>query len=157
MGRIQAICILALALWVGGVTLFWLVVAPALRRSGREEAGRVVSMLLPAVDRWSQVWGGVTAAALFGLFLHRHFHPRSLALELPVAIMATLTFYASHLLHPEIQDLRQRMTQPEFQGTVHLEKIRFSFNRLHRLSVRVKGLILFLGWLTLALIPSFLR
>lgn len=147
----------ALSLWVGGLTLFLAVVTPALFRSlSREEAGRISGLLFPAVERWAAVWSAVSCGALFALYLGRHFQPRSLVMELPVLAMTVLTVYLTWILHPQINEQRELLAKPEFQGTVHAEKFRFAFGRLHRLSVRVHAVILFLGWLVLALIPRFL-
>ena len=141
----------ALALWVGGLALFMGVVAPvSFRRFSREEACRYLAALFPAVDRWMLVWAGVTLASLYGLFLKQHFALRSLVLELPVAAMAALTYYAGVVLHPQIQDLRRRLALPELQGTAHQAKLEFAFGTLHRASVRVHAVILFLGLFSLA-------
>lgn len=135
MEPLRACVLLALSFWVGGLTL---------------------RLLFPAVERWISVWVLAACFTLFLFFRGRHFQPRSLVLELPVAGMAALTLYSAWILQPEIREARGRMEQPEFQGTTHLEKLRFSFDRLHRLSVRLHGVILFLGWLTLCLAARFL-
>ena len=157
MEILKSCAAIALSLWVGGLTLFVGVVTPVSFRSlGREEAGRTVGFLFPAVDRWACVWSVAAVISLAGFYWGRHFQPRSLVLEIPVAVMAALTVHLVWILNPQIAEQRQLLDQPEFQGTVHAEKFRFGFNRLHRLSVRVHAVILFLGWLALALVPSFL-
>lgn len=139
------------------MTLFVGVVIPAAFRAlPKEEAGRVVGLLFPPVERWGSLWALAACGTLLLLFHGRHFEIRSLVLEIPLAVSAVLTFYSAWVLQPELQDVRRRLPQPEFQGTAHLEKLRFSFNRLHRLSVRLHGAILFLGWLTLCLAARFL-
>lgn len=158
MEILKSCAAIALSLWVGGLTLFVGVVTPVSFRSlSREEAGRTIGLLFPAVDRWARVWSAVAVISLSGFYLGRHFQPRSLVLEIPVAVMAMLTGYLVFILHPQVREARQMLLQPEFQGTIHLEKYRFAFNRLHRASVRVHAVILFLGWLTLALVPNFLN
>ncbi len=150
MEILKSCAAIALSLWVGGLTLFVGVVTPILFRSlSREEAGRTVGLLFPAVDRWACVWSAVAVISLAAT--------RSLVLEMPVAVMAGLTAYLVWILNPQIAEQRQLLDKPEFQGTVHAEKFRFGFNRLHRLSVRVHAVILFLGWLALALVPNFLN
>lgn len=146
-----------LGLWTGGLTLFFLVVTPAsFRQLPKEEAGRWVGSLLPAVDRWSVVWGTVTCGSLFWVFLNRHFEPRSLALELPVLAMFLLTLHGAYVLHPQIQDLRRKIALPEYQGTARLEKFQFGFRHLHRNSVRLQMLNLVLGWYGLGVLPRIL-
>ena len=149
---------ISLALWVGGLSLFSFVVIPvSFRRLPKEEAGRFVGLLFPAVYRWAVIWGTVTVISLFPVFLRRHFAARSLAIEIPIGVMLLLCLHSAYILQPQIQDLRRRMALPEFQGTAHLDKLRFSFGRLHRRSVQLYGLILVLGWFSLGLLPRFLR
>ena len=153
----NACLVLSLALWIGGLTLFVLAVIPAVFRSfPKEEAGRLVGLLFPPVERWVSVWALAALVVLLLRFHGRHLEPRSLVLEIPLIAAALLTFYSAWVVQPEAQDVKRRMDQPEFKGTAHLEKLRFSFNRLHRLSVRLHGAILFLGWLTLCLAARFL-
>ena len=148
---------IALALWVGGLSLFSLVVTPvSFRRLPKEEAGRFVGLLFPAVDRWAVVWGTIATLSLLVTFLNRHFAPRSLALEIPVGIMLLLSLHSAYILHPQIQELRRKMALPEFQGTAHLEKLRFAFSHLHRRSVQLHTVMLVLGWFSLGLLPRFL-
>ena len=147
-----------LALWVGGLCLFMAVVIPtAFRSFGKEEAGRFLEVLFPAVDRWCLVWGVVAVGALALLFLKRHFALRSLALEIPVGLMFVLTLYIGLVLHPEIHELKRKINLPEFQSSVHQQTMKFAFDRLHRVSVRLHGAILTLGLLSLGLTPRFLK
>ena len=157
MPALESCATLGLGLWVGGLTLFLGVMVPVcFRKLGKEEAARALELLFPVVDRWAVVWGAVTCVSLFLIFMSRHFTLRSLVLEVPVGILFGLTLHSAWNLHPQIQDLRRRMAMPEFQGTAHLDKLRFSFNRLHRESVRMHGVLLFLGLLSLGLMPRFL-
>ena len=149
---------ISLALWVGGLSLFALVVTPvSFRRLPKEEAGRYVGILFPAVDRWAVIWGTVALGSLLLVFLNRHFAPRSLVMEIPMGVMFLLSLHSAYILHPQIQDLKRRMALPEYQGTAHLDKLRFSFGRLHRRSVQLHGLLLVLGWFSLGVLPRFLR
>lgn len=149
---------IALALWVGGLSLFIGVVIPVSFRSfGKPEAGRFLDPLFPAVDRWCLIWAAVTAGALFALFLNRHFALRSLVLEIPVGLMFVLTLYTTLILHPEIHEVKRKLQLPELQGTAHQQSIQFAFNRLHQRSVQLHGLILTLGLFSLGLTPRFLK
>lgn len=131
---------IAMGLWVGGLSF----------------GCRYTDTPSRALDRWGMVWGGVTCGALYGVFLGRHFLLRSLVLELPVAVMLLLTLHAGLVLHPQISDLRRRIAEPKFAGTAHLEKLRTCFARLHRRSVQLHTVILFLGWFSLGLVPRLL-
>ncbi|MBI3333273.1 MAG: DUF4149 domain-containing protein [Candidatus Omnitrophica bacterium] len=153
------ICVsVALALWVGGLSLFVGTVIPVSFRSfKKEEAGRFLEVLFPAVDRWCLVWGAAAAGALFLLFRSRHLAPASLALELPVGLMFLLTLYVARVLHPEVHELKRKINLPEFEGSAHQQTMKFAFDRLYKVSVRLHGLLLLLGWFSLGLVPSFLR
>jgi len=133
---------ISLALWVGGLGLF---------------ICRFLDAIFPGVDRWGLVWGTAAMGALILLFLNRHFALRSLVLEVPVAVMYLVTLHLTLVLHPEIYELKRKLSLPEFQGTAHRQTIQFAFNRLHRLSVQLHGIILVLGLLSLGLTPRFLR
>jgi len=149
---------IGLGVWVGGLTLWMGVVTPTVFRSlKKEEAGRFLGVLFPAVDRWASVWGLVSAGFLFLLFYGRHFEPRSLVLELPVLVMLILTLYCTFILHPQVRDLKGKLGREEFQGTAHLETVRFAFSNLHKRSVQLHLLILILGWFSLGLVPGFLE
>ncbi len=131
---------IALGLWVGGLSFgYW--------------RGDTSSS---PMDRWGMFWGGVSCGALYLIFFNRHFLLRSLALELPVAVMYLLTLHAGLVLHPQITDLRRWIADSKFAGTAHLEKLRICFARLHKRSVQLHAVILFLGWFSLGLLPRLL-
>lgn len=149
---------ISLALWVGALSLFAGVVTPVIFKTlKREEAGRLLGALFPAVDRWCLVWGAVTVGNLLAIFFNRHFEARSLVLEIPIAVMFWLTLHVNYVLHPQIRDLKRKIELPEFQGTAHQQAMQFSFQRLHRRSVRLHGIVLTLGLLCMGLLPGFLK
>ncbi len=156
---------IGLALWIGGWALMIGVVTPVIFRAHnqepplirREEAERLLGVLFPAVDRWTLVWGGVTAGTLAALFLNRHFEPRSLVIEIPVGLMFLLNLHSVVILHPQIRELKRKINLPHYQGTSHQQTMQNAFNRLHLRSVQLHGLLLFLGIFVLGLCPRFLR
>lgn len=148
---------IALGLWVGGWAFWVMAVTPALFRGmERQEAGRVVGILFPAVDRWIQTWAAATVVLALAAFPGRHFEVRSLFLEIPIGIMACLTWYLTVVIHPKARELKRRLHDPELQGTTRSEEIRFAFNRMHRRSVRIGGLLLLAGIFALGLAPRLL-
>ena len=81
----------------------------------------------------------------------------SLALMILVGLIFVLTLYLIVSLHPQIRELKRKLSLSEFQGTAHQQTIQFTFNRLHRRSVWMHLLILILGFLSLGFIPRFLQ
>jgi len=81
---------------------------------------------------------------------------RILFLEIPLGVMVLLAIHSRWILHPQISDLQRRIADPKFAGTAHLEKLRTCFARLHKRSVQLRGVILFLGWFSLGLLPRLL-
>ena len=75
---------------------------------------------------------------------------RWVLIALPVAAMLLLTLHVVWILHPQIADLRRKISDPKFTGTAHLAKLKFCFDRLHRRSVQLQRAILLLGGLGLA-------
>ena len=145
---------LALALWVGGLAFFMLVVAPvSFRTLGKEEAGRILGFLFPVLDRWGLACGAAACMALYGVFLRRHFEPRSLLLEVPVAMMFLLTLHVAVILHPQIRDIRDRVARPEYEGTARQGRLQFVFRNLHRRSVQIHMGILALGLFSVGVFP----
>lgn len=154
---IRVIFWMALAFWIGGLTLFGMVITPALLRSlDREQAGKTAGCLFPAVDRWTSLWAVAASCSLVWGAGRLGRDPRLIFLQLLVFGTTLLTLYVAWLLHPQIQDHRQNMERPEFQGTVHLEKLQFVFQQLHRRSVKLHAVTLFLGWFLLALAARWL-
>ena len=149
---------ISLSLWVGGLSLFVGVVIPtSFRTFKKEEAGRFLEPLFPAVDRWALIWGTVAAGCLSLIFLRRHLEIRSLVIEIPVILMFLLTLHVTLVLHPQIWEVKRKLGLREFQGTAHGQTLQFAFNRLHRASVQLHLAILALGLLSLGLAPRFLR
>lgn len=158
MALLKALFTVALALWVGGLAILMAVVTPAAFRSlPKEEVGRYLGVLFPMANRWFLFWSATAMVALFFLFLNRHFHLRSLVIEIPLGLMFVLTVYASLILYPQIHDMKRKIHLPEFQGTAHQQTMTFAFNQLHMRSVQIHAAVLVLGIISLILTPKFLE
>ena len=147
----------ALGLWLGSIVFLSLVAAPVLfRMLGKAEAGRVMRFLFPSYYSFGAACGAilVTSTALRALLT-----PQPSALHGTVAmlgaLMLGLTLYSWRVLLPRIDRIRRRLASedPTEEGTGMEHDY---FRRLHRLSVRVNGLVLLIGsaCLTLALLSS---
>lgn len=82
---------------------------------------------------------------------------RTLVLEISIAVMLWLVLHVRCVLRPQLRELKRKIELPEFQGTVHQQAMQFTFQRLHRRSVRIHGLALGLGLLSFGLLLGFLK
>ncbi len=155
---LSAVVVVAAALWVGGQLFFAAVVTPAVFRSlQKEEASKFLGALFPIADRWFSLWGLITFVSLLLFFWGRHGEIPSLMLEIPAGLAFLLTCHSVFIIHPQIRELKRKMSLPDFRGSVHLQVMEFSFGRLHHYSVTLHLLVLGLGLATLVLIPSSLK
>ncbi len=103
----QYALILALSLWVGGITFFWMVTAPGIIRSmDRDQAGALLSRLLPDYYLAGTLCGLVALALLAPLFL---FDSGSRLLRFfqifLVALMLAANFYGGNVLERQVARL----------------------------------------------------
>src|ERR1700674_3264201 len=97
MQTVAIIYRLAVALWIGGVTIFTFVLTPILFKSyGRDMAGQIVGVLFPAYFRWGLGCGLVGFLTLLVL-RGRNFIP-SLAI---IVIMLALTSFGAFYIEPK--------------------------------------------------------
>jgi hypothetical protein len=128
MRYLPAVCRLAVALWVGGATLFTFVLTPTLFRSfDRDLAGTIVGVLFPGYFRWGLVCGVV---ALGGLLLM----PRAgkFAPVIIVVVMLAITSVQAFVIEPKAAALKQEI--PSFVSTPEDHPLRQQFKKLHAVS-----------------------
>jgi hypothetical protein len=147
--------VLALALWLGGMALAGLIVAPTIfsvlqswnPSTGRVLAGDVFGEILRRV----YLGGGVAGALMFvALTLQRIVGPRPKAYGVRaviVALMLGLTAYAAVLLQPRIETLQTEVGGPMI-ALPQDDPRRVEFDRLHSLSTTLMSLTM-LGGLAL--------
>lgn len=130
----------ALALWVGAVVFFSLIVAPAVFTVlPPEDAGRVVGAIFPRYDGLGVVAGfvAVVAAAL----VRRASGAAAWGVVTAMlGVMLAATLYAAAAVHPRAQALRPALHQSAVDPGVRAE-----FDRLHRRAVQLNGVVLLLG------------
>jgi hypothetical protein len=147
--------VLALALWLGGMALAGLVVAPTIfsvlqdwnASTGRVLAGDVFGEILRRL-----YLVGYTAGALMfvALTLQRIVGPRPKAYGVRavlIAIMIALNAYAAALIQPRIETLQLEVGGPMIQLPTE-DPRRAEFDRLHSLSTTLMSLTM-LGGLAL--------
>ncbi len=137
---------MALALWIGGITLLCVAVAPAVHHSmaSKPVAGEIVGKIL---DRLNRIEIGCWLTLLATGFSSFHFVSSKVSelsmLVLVIFTMGLLTlFYAFHL-PSRMAALREKTPTLDTLSANHAAKI--EFNRLHRIYVRLMSLNLVLG------------
>jgi hypothetical protein len=131
--------ILALAIWLGQVVFFSLVVAPQVFGSlPVEQAGAVVGLVFPTY----YLIGHLCGAVLLGcaLLLRRWSRPAGglwlvAAGIAGIALVASL--YAGFAVQPQASALRPQLHRPDTPAAVQAE-----FDELHRLAVELNGGVL---------------
>jgi hypothetical protein len=140
----DAVYLIALTAWVGSVLFFSFVVAPVIFRVlGKEVGGRFVRALFPRYYAWGAVSGAVALPAAVAVPLcFPELRGPWIGVQALVILAGTLTMlYAGNSLTPAINAARDE--GPSGQAR---------FERLHRRSVWLNGLVLLLG---LALLVAF--
>lgn len=160
MRSLRYLYVLALVLWVGGMAIAGLVVAPVTFNvleawnpaDGRELAGEVFGAVLARLNLIAYVAGAVMFVVLTTL---RLLGPRPHAYGIRVALIAgmlALTGYSAHMAAPRIDELQAQVSGPMSELSPD-DPRRREFDHLHRLSTSlatltiVAGLVL-LGWET---------
>lgn len=145
MSSLQAIYRLAVALWVGGVTLFTFVLTPILfKTQARDLAGKIVGVLFPGYFCYGLACGAV---ALIALLFHRG--PRFVPALVLLVLMLGATVFQAFVIEPKAAELKTRIVS--FETTPKNDPLRQEFSRLHGISA-VCNLLVFAGGVALVLL-----
>ncbi|MDE1161781.1 MAG: DUF4149 domain-containing protein [Acidobacteriaceae bacterium] len=147
----RSIRLIALALWVGAIVFFIAVTAVAFRAMPIHEAGIIVRGSLLSLHRIGLIAG--TFYIFFTLALlstQRDTHPaRAAELALVVSMMA-LTAYSQMSVIPRMEN--DRLTLGGDVSKANQDNPAYKhFSRLHGLSVKLEGVVLFEGLALLVL------
>lgn len=147
--------VLALALWVGGLTTLTIIVAPATFQAttSRESAGRTFGLILRRFHRLG--WGcGVAilaAGALrYGARFDQELYPAEFTRYLLGLLMLILSLQTGVVIGRRLEKLRHGMGGGIDQIAVD-DPRRVEFNRLHRQSTALTAFILLLGLVAVVL------
>jgi uncharacterized membrane protein len=160
MRSLRYLYVLALVLWLGGMTIAGLVVAP---------------VTFSVLEAWNPTTGRVLAGDVFGAVLERISliaylagvlmfivltvqrllgpRPRSYGIRVGIiAVMLALTMYADMVAAPRIDELQSQVSGPMNQLPTS-DARRLEFDRLHSLSTAlilaaIGGGLVLLGWET---------
>ena len=139
---------MAMVLWVGGLCFFAFVVAPVAFHSlaSTHDAGLVVGGTLRVLHWIGLVTGGVFYAATAILWLRAEVPARvGFAIQLALTgVMLAVTAYSQFRILPAME-VDRLAAGGEITKANALNPGRMDFERLHVLSERLEGLVLFCG------------
>lgn len=137
---------LAIALWVGGASLFTFILTPIIfKRFPRDQAGVIVGHLFPAYFRWGLACG---ALALVTRLLLKG--KEGTAATVILAAMLCVTSFQAFYIEPRAAALKKEI--PSFETTPKDHPARKAFARLHGVSA-VCNLTVIAGGVALVLLP----
>ncbi len=146
--------LLALIVWIGGITFFAFVLAPTVFAPGvlplRELAGNVVNPSLSKLN-WMGIASGVVfllSSLLYNRIKYSQFRAWSGA-HLLVIVMLALTMFSHFGISPRMMALRNSMGVIDNIPTSDARRV--EFNRLHVWSTRTEGSVFFLGLVVVGL------
>ena len=145
---LRALRLYAMVTWVGGLIFFAFVVAPVAFHSlsSAHQAGLVVGGTLRALHMIGLVGGAIFYAATSLLWFRAEVPARvSFTIQLALAgVMLAVTAYSQYRVLPAME--RDRGLAGGEVATASMENAgRVDFERLHVLSERLEGLVLFCG------------
>jgi MFS family permease len=145
---LRALRLYAMVAWVGGLAFFAFVVAPVAfgRLANAHEAGLVVGGTLRMLHLIGLIGGGVFCAATAWLWLWAEVPARVgfvIQFALTVVMLAVTAYSQFHIL-PAMEVDRARAGGVVEEASLDNEG-RVDFERLHRLSERLEGLVLICG------------
>jgi uncharacterized membrane protein len=137
---------LAVALWVGGASLFTFILTPIIFKSNpRDLAGAIVGQLFPAYFRWGLACGAValvTRLAMKG--------GQGLAATIILAVMLSVTSFQAFYIEPRAAALKKEIAS--FETTPKDHPARKAFAKLHGVSA-VCNLAVIAGGVALVVLP----
>ena len=147
MRAVRYLYVLALALWLGGMALAGLVVAPtvfSVLQAWNASTGRMLAGdLFGEILRRLYVIGGVAAGVMFvALTVQRIIGPRPKAYGVRAALIATmfaLTAYSAYVIQPRIEALQSQVAKPMIELPAD-DTRRTEFDGLHSLSTTLLSL-----------------
>ena len=133
----DSVYLIAMTAWVGSVLFFSFAVAPMIFRTlGAEAGGKFVRALFPRYYMWGAISGAISLPCLVQVALSfpEYRGPWVGVQAVGIMIATLIMLYAGNSLTPKINAARDAGPPGEV-----------TFNRLHRRSVRLNGVVLVIG------------
>ncbi len=142
---------LTLALWVGGMAIFTLIVTPAIFRSfDRDMAGKIVGALFSGYFTYNLVLSIVALALAFVVWPDRAQTAFKITLLL-IACAIAVNLYISFKLYPDVVEVKRQIAS--FVTTPPDSPLRKQFTRMHAVSA-IMNLFLLIDGVTLLVIRA---
>ncbi len=142
MVLVNAIFLLALVVWIGGIVFFSFIGAPALFKTlAPEHAGKAVGAIFPKYYPMGYVSGIVAFVSL--IFSAAKTGSWPLLKMAVVIVMTVLTISNSLITHPKARALKEEMSTSE--SRTDIQYLKREFDRIHRWSVINNAVVLLLG------------
>jgi uncharacterized membrane protein len=141
-----------LALWVGGMSIFTFLVAPAIFKSyGKDMASDIVGHIFPRYFLYDLILAAVALALFFLITVERKAFASRLSLVLLAAALIVNLFIVFKL-YPEAVKAKQEVTS--FERESPESPARKKFTRLHALSATLNLFLLLDGIALLIAVPT---
>ena len=145
---LRAIRLLAMVLWVGGLLFFAFVLAPVSFHvlPSTHQAGLIVGAALVILHRIGSVCGALFLIATFLLWRGRHV-PRSRIYPIQMVLIAFMLIITAYLQASVLPAMERDRAQVggDLSAAPPSNPARLDFDRLHPLSERLEGAVLFAG------------
>ena len=141
---LRFIYLLSVALWIGGMAFFSFLAAPSIFKVlPREEAGRVVSDILPKYYWQGIICGAIALATSVALGMRERWNILLIVRTIMIGVMVIGVLYSVVILQPKIQAVKAQITS--FESLSPTDPMRLEFGRLHGRSFSVNAAVLLLG------------
>jgi uncharacterized membrane protein len=135
---IRFIHLLSLVVWIGGMIFFSFIAAPSIFKVlPRNKAGEVVGDIFPKYWIMGYICSAMALLTILILSLHNKLYIFLLIM------MCVLTFYSGLAVGTRARAVKARIRLPGDPNDA--ERLKTEFNRLHRRSMILNGIIMILG------------
>lgn len=151
---VNAIFLLSLVVWIGGIVFFSFIGAPSIFKNlPPEYAGKAVGAIFPKYYPMGYVSGLVAFACLIFSAARTGSWP---VLKILIVLgMVTLTVWSSLVTHPKAKALKEEMQISQSQTDI--QHLKAEFDRIHRWSVINNGTVLIFGLILIFLTARSLQ
>jgi uncharacterized membrane protein len=156
---VKILHLLAVSIWVGSVAFFSFIVAPAIFRTlPRHQAGDVVGAIFPTYYWVGHLCGALALGTLILAARSDGWSAKAAAVGVFLVVMLGANIYAGFVVQPKVVQVKAEIREATSGGEVPPPlEMKEKFDRLHKLSVQLNGVVLVGGILVLIMSSVGLR